>query len=164
MKPYVTIDLAPHLQDYLYHEFPEGEDGGVLISATNDMGKFATAMISVTDRPPRTIDMENPINLYLPIQAWNHAILEENFLYIPEWKHRMLQNYIDSSFRLRIREYFLHGYEKGFKQDKIILAFLRAYSIKNNAINYETIKKYDYRNRQKIIKEVHNEIQLAIQF
>ena len=27
MKPQVTIELAPYLQDYLYHEFAKTEDG-----------------------------------------------------------------------------------------------------------------------------------------
>ena len=37
-----------------------------------------------------------------------------------------------------------------------------AYNIKNNAINYDAVKKYDYRNRKKMIKEVNKEIQLSL--
>lgn len=165
MKPNVTIELQPYLHDYLYHEFGcihSNADEGVSITSSNDIGKFIQAMITVNDRPPKLPLKEHPITLYLPIQEWNHFILNENFIYVPEWKQRMLQEYIEASFRIRIREYFVAGYEKGYKQDKIIRAFLFAYNIKNNALNYDSVKKYDYRNRQRIIKEVNKDIQLAI--
>ena len=74
----------------------------------------------------------------------------------------MIQDYIEASFRIRVREYFVAGYEKGYKQDRIVRAFLMAYNIKNNAINYDTVKKIDYRNRKKMIKEVNRDIQLSL--
>ena len=98
----------------------------------------------------------------MPVQECNHFIFQENFIYIPEWKQRMLREYIEASYRIRIREYFIAGYEKGYKQDRIIRAFLYAYNIKNNAINYDAVKKYDYRNRQRILKEVDSDIQLSL--
>lgn len=163
MKPNVKIELQPYLHDYLYHDFGcSRQDDGVQISSGNDMGKFIQAMVTISDRPPKQPIKDNPITLYLPIQEWNHFVLQENFIYIPEWKQRMLQEYIEASFRLRIREYFVAGYEKGYKQDKIIRAFLLAYNIKNNALNYDAVKKYDYRNRQRMIKEVNKDIQLSL--
>lgn len=161
-KPSVTIELAPHLHDFLYHEFDSNKNSGVIINSSNDIGKMVQAMVTVNDRPPRIPLKENPITLILPINEWNHRILEENFIYIPEWKQRMLQEYIESSYRIRIREYFVAGYEKGYKQDKIIRAFLFAYNIKNNAINYDAVKKFDYRNRKRITKEVNKDIQLSL--
>jgi hypothetical protein len=163
MIPNVTIELQPYLHDYLYHEFGgTHKDNGIKVTAANDIGKFIQAMITVSDRPPKQPIKDNPITLYLPIQEWNHFILQENFIYIPEWKQRMLQDYIEASFRIRVREYFVTGYEKGYKQDKIVRAFLMAYNIKNNAINYDAVKKFDYRNRQRMIKEVNRDIQLSL--
>lgn len=161
-KPNVTIELAPHLHDYLYHEFGCKKESGVIVTTTNDMGKMIQAMVTISAIPAKLPLKDNPITLYLPIQEWNHFILNENFIHIPDWKQRMLQDYIEASFRIRIREYFVAGYEKGFKQDKIIKAFLMAYNIKNNAINYDAVKKYDYRNRKKMIQEVNKEIQLSL--
>lgn len=161
-KPNVTIELAPHLHDYLYHEFGCSKENGIVVTTTKDIGKMIQAMVTIAAIPPRVPLKDNPITLYLPIQEWNHFILNENFIYIPDWKQRMLQDYIEASFRLRIREYFVAGYEKGFKQDKIVKAFLMAYNIKNNALNYDAVKKYDYRNRKRIIKEVDKEIQLSL--
>ena len=163
MKPQVTIDLQPYLQDYLYHEFAASDrQEGIQVASTNDIGLFIQSMITLSDRPPHQELKEHPITLLLPVNEWNHRIFRENFLYIPEWKQRMLQDYIEASFRLRVREYFVAGYEKGYKQDKIIKAFLLAYNIKHNAINYDAIKKYDYRTRQRVIKEVNRDIQLSL--
>ncbi len=163
MKPQITIDLPPHLHDFLYHEFgTERSEEAVAVTAANDLGKLIQSMITVADRPPKQAIKEHPVTLALPIQEWNHFIFKENFIYIPEWKQRMLREYIEASYRIRIREYFVAGYEKGYKQDRIIRAFLYAYNIKNNAINYDTVKKYDYRNRQRMVKEVDRDIQLSL--
>lgn len=160
MRPTVTIELQPYLHDFLYHEFGcPRSDEAVVIKASNDMGRFIQSMITVNDRPPKQAIKENPITLALPVQEWNHFLFRDNFIYIPEWKQRMIQNYVEASFRLRIREYFMAGYAKGYKQDRIIRAFLMAYNIKNNVTNYDQVKKYDYRNRQKAIKEVKRDIQ-----
>ncbi|MDR0939941.1 MAG: transcriptional regulator [Mediterranea sp.] len=159
MKPNVTIELPPHLHDYLYHEFgcPRGGEG-VQVSSANDIGKFIQAMVTISDRPPKQALKDHPITLLLPVQEWNHRVLTENFICIPEWKQRMLADYIEASFRLRIREYFVAGYERGYRQNKIVEGFLMAYDIKNNAINYDAVKKYDYRNRQRVIREVDRDI------
>lgn len=164
MKPYVTIELQPYLHDFLYHEFgcTRGTDEYIQVTSANDLGKFIQAMVTVSDRPPQQSLKDYPIKLCLPIREWNHFILKENFIYIPEWKQQMLRDYIEASFRIRIREYFVSGYEKGYKQDRIIKAFLAAYNIKANALNYDAVKKYDYRNRRRIVKEVNHDIQLTL--
>jgi len=75
-----------------------------------------------------------------------------------------LENYIIAEFKLRMRDFFLCGYEKGYGQDRIIKAFLLHYSIKNNIVNYDAVKKMDYRNRMKITEEVEQGIQLSFNF
>lgn len=74
----------------------------------------------------------------------------------------MLEQYMMSEFKIRVKEFFLTGYEKGYNQDKIIKAFLSFYCIKNNTVNYDSIKKMDYRNREKITEEVKRGIQLTL--
>ena len=163
MNPTITIELQPYLHDFLYHEFgtPRGEDA-VRVTAANDIGKMIQAMVTVSDRPPKQPIKDHPITLALPVQEWNHFIFRENFIYIPEWKQHQLRDYIEAVYRLRIREYFIAGYEKGYKQDRIIRAFLYAYNIKNNALNYDTVKKYDYRSRQRMVRDVNKDIQASL--
>lgn len=164
-KPLVYIDLEPHLADFLRHEFMQSKkEESLLVDGSNDIGLLIQAFITVSDRPRKQEITENTICLALPLQSWNHAIFQENFIYIPKWKQKQLSLYLEAQFRVRLKEFFQVGYEKGFKQDMIIRAFLDNYNIKNNAINYDTIKKYDYRNRRKIVKQVSEEIQLSLNF
>ncbi|KAA6326469.1 hypothetical protein EZS27_024425 [termite gut metagenome] len=161
-KPNVIIELDAYLHDFLYHEFGcDKQNDGVIITVSNDIGMIIQSMIEFSNIPKQQEIKDNPIKLYLPVQEWNHFIYKRNFLYVPVWKQRMIQDYLKSLFRLRIKEYFTEGYAKGFKQEQILQAFLVAYNIKNNALNYDTIKKYDYRNRKKIKEEVNREIQLV---
>jgi hypothetical protein len=162
-KPNVIIELAPYLHDFLYHEFGcnKKKEDGVIINVSNDIGIIIQSMVEFSNIPKQQEIKDNPIKIYLPVQEWNHFLYKRNFLYVPVWKQRLIQDYIESLFRLRIREYFQTGYDKGFKQEQIIQAFLTSYNIKQNALNYDAIKKYDYRNRKKIKDEVHREIQLA---
>lgn len=162
MRPSITINIEPMLQDFLYHEFGACADDGIEISACNEIGRYIQSMITVADRPPKQEIKDNPMTIYLPVRSWNHFIFRENFIYVPEWKQEMIRSYVKASFRLKLREFFLTGYEKGFSQDQLIKSFLSAYNIKRNAISYDAVKKCDYRNRSKIIEEVKNEVQLSL--
>lgn len=161
-RPSVIIELDPILQDYLYHEFGKTTDEGVCINCKHDIGLFIQAMITLSDRPPKQELKDYPIRIYLPVQEWNHHILRENFIYVPVWKQDLIRKYVEASFRLKQREYFVTGYEKGFGQDMIVKSFLDTYNIKHNQCNYDAVKKYDYRNRKRTIKEVRQAIQLSI--
>ena len=159
IKPSIVIELEPYLQDFLFHEFGQTRNhDGIVVSGTHDIGRMIQALVTVSDKPRKQPLGENPVTLYLPIQSWNHALFEENFIYIPEWKQHQLRLYIEASFRIKVREYFLAGH----RQDHIIRAFLEAYNIKHNALSYDQLKQLDYRNRRKIIREIAEDITKAV--
>ena len=157
-RPKITIDLPLYLQDFLHHEFKVKRSDELIIDGTTDIGKIIQAMITVSDRPRRQEIKDSPLTLYLPVQEWNHAIFTENFIYVPEWKQQQLRLYIEAEFRLRIKEFFFSGYSKGYSQKDIINAFLQAYNMKYNSINYETVKKYDFRYRRKVKSDIAKDI------
>lgn len=160
-KPLIDIDLPPMLIDYLYHELANMDDG-VMLTLDRDIGKYIYSLLTISPTPVSGPETENHVVIYLPTNSWNHHFVGENFLEIVPWRKKMLENYLMADFKLRVREVFLAGYEKGFGQDKIIKAFLSMYAIKNNIINYDSIKKMDYRNRKKITDEVKRAIQLEL--
>lgn len=163
-RPKVTIELKPILQDFLYHEFRSDKNSGeIIIDGDNPIGQLIQSMVSVSDRPRKQPAKENMITLILPVQSWNHALLRENFLFIPVWRQEQIQLYVEALFRLRIKEYFFVGYSKKYPQEKIVSAFIEHYNIKFNHCNYETIKKYDYRNRRRIYRMIDQEIQEDMQ-
>lgn len=81
-KPSVTIDLAPHLHDFIYNEFnTDRKMDGVLVIIGFDIGKMIEAMITTFKSSATVALKDSPIKLYLPIQNWNHRILAENFYF-----------------------------------------------------------------------------------
>ena len=162
-KPLINIDLQPFLIDFLHHEFAESEDG-IVIDTDNDIGKFINSMITVSAFPPAPPKTDSSIVMYLPMRSWNHHVLSGNFITVVPWKRRMIEEYVQAQFNLRLRDFFLTGYEKGFPQKQLIDAFLSFYSIKNNTINFDMVKKKDYRNRKHIIEEVKRAVQLNLQW
>lgn len=162
-RPSVTIELVPYLQDYLLAEFGgKPTDTGVQIHSKSDIGKFILSKICVCERPPKQELKDYPFTIYLPVCEWNHHVFRENFLWIPEYNQVLIRYHLEASFRLKQREFFVAGYEKGYKQDIIVQAFLTQYNIRNNALSYDAVKKYDYRNRKKTAKEVAKQIQLEL--
>ncbi len=161
-RPHVFIELSPLLQDFLYKEFECKEKGSISLNTRNEIGKFINSMITVSPTPPRIPCGDEMITILLPIQEWNHFVLSGNFITIVSWKEQMIREYLDALYRLRIREFFNVGYEKGMNQDRLIKAFLELYGSKNNAANYDTIKKIDFRNRKKISKEIATAVQLSL--
>lgn len=103
IKPSIVIELEPYLQDFLFHEFGQTRNhDGIVVSGTHDIGRMIQALVTVSDKPRKQPLGENPVTLYLPIQSWNHALFEENFIYIPEWKQHQLRLYIEASFRIKV--------------------------------------------------------------
>lgn len=49
-RPFVIIDLAPHLQDFLYHELKQNRRTGELMAdGTHEIGRMIQAMVTITD-------------------------------------------------------------------------------------------------------------------
>lgn len=161
-KPSVVIDLKAHLHDFLIHEFKEDDTGAVILNIRNDIGKYIDSMWSVSPKPKPPRGMDNPVTLILPITDANYYILTNSFVYVPIWKERMINDYLEAEWSRRIKDFFAIGYQKKFQQKDIIDGILKHYGIKNNALNFDQIKQMDYRNRERFKKMIVNEIQSAI--
>ncbi len=162
IKPTITIDLKKYLHDFLLHEFKTDSSGAIILTKRSDIGLFIDSMWCVSDLPVKHPDRENPVTLILPMAEENHYVLRYNFLYVPSWKELQIVEYLEAEFRRRVRDFFSVGYAKRYKQKDIIEGFLKNYGIKNNVINFDQIKKLDYRNRENFKNQVVNEIQSAI--
>lgn len=160
----ITIDLKPDLHDFLIHEFGEDETGAIILNKRNDIGKYIDSMWIVSDLPiKRQFEKyNNPVRIILPICADSAYIVRCNYIYIPLYREQQINDHIESVWNTVIREYFVTGYEKGFKQSIIIEGILKAFNIKKNAVSYDRIKKKDYRNRENILNSVVREIQSSM--
>ena len=61
-----------------------------------------------------------------------------------------------------MRLLFEAGYRKKFSQKEIVESILQAYNIKNTALNYEAVKKSDYRMNRKKRKIIFEDLQKSV--
>ncbi|MFR7810658.1 MAG: hypothetical protein ACLU4N_16075 [Butyricimonas faecihominis] len=61
-----------------------------------------------------------------------------------------------------MRLLFEAGYRKKFSQKEIVESILQAYNIKNTALNYEAVKKSDYRMNRKNRKIIFEDLQKSV--
>lgn len=160
-KPFVIIDLKEHLHDFLLHEF-KNENGVIVLSIRNDIGKYINSMWSASPRPRPNREMKNPVKVYLPVSDENHYILFNSFIYVPVWKEKMINDYLQAEWSRRICDIFSIGYQKKFLQKDIIDGILKHYGKKNNALSFDQLKQMDYRGRERFKQMVINEIKSAM--
>lgn len=160
--PTITIDLKKHLHDFLLHEFKTDPSGAIVVHLKSDIGLFISSMYNVSDLPRKELELANPVKIILPINRKNWYIFSTRFIYVPVWKQTMINNHLEAVWRLRIKEFFCIGYKKKFQQKDIIEGILKHYGMKNNAVNFDQIKKLDYRDRENFKKQVFDEIQSSI--
>lgn len=156
-KPFVYLRISKLLQDVLKHDCEKYSDGW-MIKTTTEIGNIIMALISPSLRPTQCTFVDESIKLYLPVNEWNHYTLTNYFITIKPEHQRMIGKYIDSMFRLRVGQWFLEGRNRGFRQKDIIKGIISEYGLWDSNDNFEMIKKMDYRQRKKIIKEVRQTI------
>ncbi|MBP3420471.1 MAG: hypothetical protein J6K74_07780 [Marinifilaceae bacterium] len=152
----IYLDLEPHLEDFLIHEFGVDNQGRIKLSRRTDFGRMIYANIESCDYRPTRIGMNNPVRLTIPNTEDNHYILEYRYLHFTNFATRKINDYLVAEFRQRMRLIFERGYRLKFSQKEIIEAILQDYNIRKCAITYEAIKKSDYRFQKKLRKNIAN--------
>ena len=78
------------------------------------------------------------------------------------WGEQKINDFIEVEFRQRMRLIFEAGYQKKCSQKEIIEAIMEEYNIKNCTLNYDAIKKSDYRNQKKVRKTLFDTLQSIV--
>lgn len=161
-KNIITIDLPSHLADYCRHEFGEDPEGNIILRRNHDIGKQIYSHILTADLPQKQLPGLHPTSFIIPVTKSNRYVLVSRFLYISRWGEEKIRDYIESDFNQRMRILFEAGYRKNYSQKQIVEAILQAYNIKNTSLNYEAIKKSDYRNQKKLRRLVFEDLQATV--
>jgi len=148
--PTVTIDLDPHLADYCRFLFDYTEDGAIVLKRNHDFGKRISALVSISETPVKRPLLVKPTTFILPITKNNHYALTHNFCYVSKWAEERIQDYIETEFRREVRNMFEYGYQKRYSQKEITESIIKGFNIQNNSLNFEAVKKIDFRRREKI--------------
>ena len=151
-KPRITVELSPVHEAFLRFCFgtPEKEKH-IILTRRHDIGKLIFGHIMSGDfQSPRPL-MIHPVTFILPMPNFNHGYwLRYRHVYMPQWSVEKITDAIDYEFRAWVKDRFRIGYElEGMEQRVIVNAILRGLRMRNNQINFDTIKKIDYRSRRK---------------
>ena len=161
-KPKVVISLEPILQNFCRFIFnTDPAERYVRITRKILIGKLIYSTVLTSDIPVKRPSKTNEITFVLPITKEGGYILRWRHIYIPGWAEEKLQDNLEWEFKKWVRERFEIGYEKKFTQKEIIETILRALNVRNNAANFDTIKKIDYRNRRRLVEKRFNDLLTA---
>ncbi len=160
-KPSITLDLKPHLEAYCRMVFScPAQQRKIILRRNHHIGKLIFGHIFAADTKLSRPLMENPVTFVLPVPSTELGYwLKYRHIYFPGWCNDLISDCIEADFRLWLRERFWVGYErKGWEQQRIVAAILRKINLRNNAVNFDMIKKIDYRNRRQREESDANEL------
>lgn len=155
----ITIELKPHLADFCRHEFKCDEYGRIFLSRKHDIGRHVYSMLLTSDMPVKKPVPDNPVTFIIPVTSTNHYEMKHRFVYVSKWGEEKIQDFIESEFNQRMRLLFEAGYRKRYSQKQIVEAILQAYNIRHTTLNYDSVKKSDYRQRRKNRKIIFDDLQ-----
>jgi len=149
-KPQITISLDPVLEAFCRYIFktPPNQKQ-IIVSRCQDIGKLIHSNVITSDLPVRRPFDINPVTFILPVNKVNHHAIQFHFLSVSNWGEQKIQDGIEYEFRRWVDKKFENGYKKRFDQKDIVEAILRGLNVRNNAVNFEAIKKIDYRTGRK---------------
>lgn len=149
-KPQITISLDPVLEAFCRYIFktPPNQKQ-IIVSRCQDIGKLIHSNVITSDLPVRRPFDINPVTFIIPVNKVNHHAVSFNFLKISNWGEQKIQDGIEYEFRRWVNLKFENGYRKHHQQKDIVEAILRGLNVRNNAANFDAIKKIDYRHTRK---------------
>lgn len=153
-NPTITINLNPVLEGYCRWIFDcVNRKNPIKLTRDHEIGKHIYSKVRTSRRPsPRPCKI-NPVSFILPITENNVYEFKTKHVYVNGFDEEQIIDFIDADFRAWCKAKFEIGYFRNFEQRQIVEGILRGLSVRNNADNFEMVKKNDYRNtRRKEVK------------
>lgn len=147
-KPQITVDLPPVLEGYLRWLFrtpPKQKE--IIIHRRFREGMAIYSKIYPVEFPPKRPIMDNPVTVILPVTANNKHQIRYRFFTISQMGHEQMIDDLEVLFDKWLYKKFRDGYLRGWTQLQIVDAILRGFNVRKNAVNFDAIKKHDFRNR-----------------
>lgn len=151
-KPQITIDINQVHEAYLRFIFSTPEKNRyIILSRRQDIGRLISSHIMSGDFQSKRPLMLHPVTFILPVPRTEIGYwLQKRHLYFPDWAQSKINDAVEYEFRCWVKERFRIGYEdERMDQKTIINAILRGLNVRNNSVNFDMIKKIDYRNKRK---------------
>jgi len=154
MKPSVVIDLPPILEAWCRFALETPLDQEELVATRrNDIGKAINGFLTKTTLKPVTMPADNPVVFLLPVTECNQYSLFSKHLYICKEDQEQIVDRIEVMFNQWIDVFFQDGYRMNFSQMDIIESVLYILNLRINVVNFDQIKKRDYRKTKSDVRE-----------
>lgn len=139
-------------EDYLRFVFSSQRRGPITIDRGKDLGKYLISRVRYSELPQpfKTPKGEFPVDLILPERGLRTA--SYHYVHFPAEDQDKINDFITSEFNQFFRGYMLAGEEMHIEYKDLIEAFMLGIGIRNPGTKFDTLKKKDYRHRDKIHK------------
>lgn len=158
-----TIKLAirkEEHEDYLRFIFGAPRKGAIPIDRIRDVGKYICSRVRYSDKPlpPKLLKGDILVDLILPERGLRTATT--HYLHFTQEDVDKINDFITAEFNQFFRAYMLAGMEIKLEYKDLIDAFMTGIGIRNPGTKFDTLKKKDYRHRDKIhkmmVQNLHN--------
>lgn len=152
-NPTITINLNPVLEAYCRFalEIPANQDV-ITVNRFNDIGKALNGFLTKTKIKTNPPVIKNPVIFTVPITRYNFYSLESSFYYITTEDQQQVEDLIEVLFNTWLDVFFSDGYKMNLSQLDIIECVLDTLNLRMNAVNFDQIKKRDYRKSKSDIR------------
>ncbi len=156
-KPKIILNLHPVFEAFLRLRFRTPRwQSEIVVSRSLREGKAIYAKIKPVEFPPVRPFMENPVTIILPLTKFNQSTLNFKFFALTKMAEEQLNDDLDVLLDKFLFKVFQKGYRQGFTQKQIVEGIMHEFNLRKNSVNFDTIKKYDYRARKKSDTEIAN--------
>ena len=158
-KPKITLDLDPVLEAYCRLVFRTPSDQKeIIINRKLREGQAIYSKVYPVEFPPKKPFRDNPVTIILPLTKNNQGVLKYRFYHVSKMGEEQIHDDLEVLMQKWLFKFFQHGYQKKYSQDEIVNAVLRGLNLRKNVINFDAIKKFDYRCRRKSEEETYREL------
>jgi hypothetical protein len=152
-KPKVIIDLHPVLEAYCRYVFETPPKQEIIVADRRHIiGKAINGLIEKTNTRKCIQNFVNPVLFSVPETKNNQYSLLSKYVYMNAEENEAFTDCVESSYFGWVCIAFRDGYAMNLEQFGIIESVLDLLNVRMNAVNFDYVKKYDYRMRKSEVR------------
>ena len=154
----LTVRKEEH-EDYLRFVFGSPRRGPITIDRSKDIGKYISSRVRYADTPQSLKGGKEEFILELILPERGLRTAASHYVHFTQEDVDKINDYLTAEFNQFFRAYMLAGEEINIEYKDLIEAFMLGIGIRNPGTKFDTLKKKDYRHRDKIHKIVLESLQ-----
>lgn len=158
-KPQVTINLDPLLEAFCRKIFntPQHQNE-IVINRGRREGQAIYSKVYPIEFPERKSVCDNPVTFILPLTKNNKSVLQYRFYHVSKMGEEQINDDLTTLLHIWLFKFFQIGYRRKYTQDEIVNAILRGFNLRKNVVNFDSIKKFDYRQRRNAEDDTYKQL------